>query len=63
MRIALIGYGRMGREIERAALQQGHTITRIFDVDNIKNLNREGLSDSEVAIEFTRPDSAPANII
>ncbi|MCA1756438.1 MAG: 4-hydroxy-tetrahydrodipicolinate reductase [Bacteroidales bacterium] len=63
MRIALIGYGRMGREIERVALRQGHTITRIFDVDNIKNLNREGLSDSEVAIEFTRPDAAPANII
>lgn len=63
MKIALIGYGRMGREIERAALQQGHTITRIFDVDNIDNLSSESLADSEVAIEFTRPDAAPANII
>jgi 4-hydroxy-tetrahydrodipicolinate reductase len=63
MKIALIGYGRMGREIERAALQQGHTITGIFDVDNSNNLTREGLADAEVAIEFTRPDAAPANII
>jgi 4-hydroxy-tetrahydrodipicolinate reductase len=63
MKIALIGYGRMGREIEREALQQGHTVTGIFDVDNINNLTREGLADAEVAIEFTRPDAAPENII
>lgn len=53
----------MGREIEKAALQKGHTITRIFDVDNIDTLGRESLADSEVAIEFTRPDAAPENII
>lgn len=51
MRIALVGYGKMGQTIERLALERGHQIVAKIDVDSPRELN-----DAEVAIEFTRPD-------
>jgi|SRR5690625_6455 len=62
MNIAIIGYGRMGRTIENIAKTRGHNIQTIIDVDNeedIHNLKEEKI---DIAIEFTRPESAFSNI-
>ena len=62
MKIILIGYGKMGKTIERIASERGHRIVQKIDIENkqeIRNLSRE-LSD--VAIEFSRPDSAFYNV-
>jgi 4-hydroxy-tetrahydrodipicolinate reductase len=56
MKIALIGYGKMGKAIEKLALEKGHQITAIVDSKNpIENTNFDGV---DVAIEFTRPELA-----
>jgi 4-hydroxy-tetrahydrodipicolinate reductase len=62
MNIALIGYGRMGHEIESIALQRGHTIGLIIDIDNKSDLNRKNLEKIDVAIEFSFPAAAVENI-
>lgn len=62
MNIALIGYGRMGHEIESAALKRGHIVRLIIDIDNQADLCKEKLSDIDAVIEFSSPDSASANI-
>jgi len=61
MKIALIGYGKMGREIEKIALERGHEIALKIDVDNQKDLTVENLKKCDVAIEFTIPASAVSN--
>ncbi len=61
MNIALIGYGQMGKEIEKIALNRGHQIGLIIDKDNHADLNAEKLQGIDVAIEFSRPESAFAN--
>ena len=61
MNIALIGYGKMGKEIEKIAVSRGHKIEMIIDVDNQSDLNTENLSKCDVAIEFTIPHSAVQN--
>lgn len=58
MNIALIGYGRMGHEIEKIALDRGHNIGLIIDIDNAADLTVENLAGIDVAIEFTVPSSA-----
>ena len=63
MKIALIGYGKMGRTIEALGLQQGHTFPLIIDEDNQGDLNANKLKEIEVAIEFTAPVPAPENIL
>ena len=60
MRIALIGYGKMGHEIEAVALEQGETIARTFDIDN--PVEPAMLADVDVCIEFSTPDTAIRNI-
>ena len=62
MKIAIIGYGKMGHEIEQMALQRGHEIALIIDRDNLNDLGPENLRSSDVAIEFTTPKAAPSNI-
>ena len=62
MKIALIGYGRMGHEIEAIALKRGHVVKLIVDQDNISDLCEANLSFIDVAIEFSSPDAAFANI-
>ena len=62
MNIALIGYGRMGHEIESIAVKRGHTIGLIIDVDNMYDLTSEKLKGIDVAIEFTTPASAFDNV-
>ena len=61
MKIALIGYGKMGKEIERIALERGHEIVCIIDVDNIADFDSEAFRSADVAIEFTAPSVAFSN--
>src|SRR5678816_2136111 len=62
MKIAIIGYGKMGRAIESIALERGHDIVLKVNIDNLQDLTKENLSNADVAIEFTGPDSAVDNI-
>jgi len=62
MKIALIGYGKMGRAIEQIALGKGHDIVLRIDADNTAELTAANLARADVAIEFTGPESAPSNI-
>ncbi len=61
MNVAIIGYGRMGKEIERILLERGHSVPLKIDIDNQEDLNQENLQNIDVAIEFTVPSSAVAN--
>ena len=63
MRIVLIGYGKMGREIERLAIGRGHEIVAKIDIDNASDLNSLTSDDADVAIEFSNPASAFSNIM
>lgn len=63
MKTAIIGYGKMGREIERILIERGHTVDLIIDVDNAGDLNAEKLKDIDVALEFTTPATAYDNIV
>lgn len=61
MKIALIGYGKMGHEIERIALERGHEIVSTIDVGNLNDFDSQMFRSADVAIEFTRPESALFN--
>lgn len=63
MNIALIGYGRMGHEIEETAIRRGHKIKLIIDIDNSSDLKKDNLKGIDAAIEFSTPESAFRNII
>ena len=63
MKIALIGYGKMGRMIERTALQRGHEIVARIDIDNHSDIFTPAFASADVAIEFTSPASAYANCL
>ena len=62
MKIALIGYGKMGKMIEHVALSKGHTISFKVDIDNIADLDKISPANTDVAIEFTTPHTAFANV-
>lgn len=61
MKIALIGYGKMGHEIEKVALERGHQIVCIVDIDENDKFNSIEFKSADVAIEFTTPKSALNN--
>ncbi len=61
MKIALIGYGKMGHMIEQIALERGHEIVSIIDVDNIEDFDSPAFASADVAIEFTNPTAAFSN--
>ena len=63
MNIALIGYGKMGQLIEKIAVGRGNTISKIIDVKNIEEIADINANNTDVAIEFTGPDSAFNNIM
>lgn len=63
MKLALIGYGKMGKAIEEIALQRGHDIVVIIDISNQSDLTKENLKKADVAIEFTGPESAFHNVL
>lgn len=58
MKIALIGYGKMGHMIEQIALERGHEIVSIIDVNNPDDFDSPAFSSADVAIEFTNPTAA-----
>ena len=62
MNVAIIGYGKMGHEIEKILVQRGHSVGLIIDQENIADLNAEHLAGIDVAIEFTTPQTAYSNI-
>jgi 4-hydroxy-tetrahydrodipicolinate reductase len=62
MQIAIIGYGKMGREIELAALERGHDVILKIDKDNRGDLDPAQLGKADVAIEFTTPETAFENV-
>jgi 4-hydroxy-tetrahydrodipicolinate reductase len=63
MRIVLIGYGKMGKEIERIAIDRGHQIVSKIDIENPDDLISLTNKEVDVAIEFSNPVSAFSNIM
>jgi 4-hydroxy-tetrahydrodipicolinate reductase len=63
MKIALIGYGKMGKAIEEVALKRGHEIVLRVSIENLEDNTPENIRAADIAIEFTGPDSAFDNII
>lgn len=63
MKIALIGYGKMGKMIEQIALQRGHEIVSIIDIDNQEDFDSPEFKSADVAIEFTAPQAAYGNYL
>jgi 4-hydroxy-tetrahydrodipicolinate reductase len=63
MKLALIGYGKMGKAIEEVALSKGHEVVLRVSIDNLEDNTIDRISEADVAIEFTGPDSAYDNII
>lgn len=63
MKIALIGYGKMGKAIEAIAVAKGHEIVHRIDLSSQHLLEKEELSKADVAIEFTGPETAYNNIL
>lgn len=61
MKIALIGYGKMGHAIERQALSRGHEIVARIDAENIEDIDSDAFRSADVAIEFTMPSVAVDN--
>jgi 4-hydroxy-tetrahydrodipicolinate reductase len=62
MKIALIGYGKMGKAIEEIALSKGHEIVLKIDANNTSDFTKENIQKADVAIEFTGPHTAFENI-
>ncbi len=62
MKVAIIGYGKMGHEIEQVLLDRGHSVALIIDQENVADLNAENLANVDVAIEFTTPATAYHNV-
>lgn len=63
MKIALLGYGKMGREIEQVALSRGHYIVVRIDNENEWNTQKADFLKTDVAIEFSTPATAVGNIL
>jgi len=63
MRAALIGYGKMGKTIEKILIERGHSIVSIIDVDNPEDFQSDTFKSADVAIEFTFPSSAFDNYL
>ena len=61
MKIALLGYGKMGKEIEIAGNERGHQIVLKINSENFNQLNKGSLQTADVAIEFSRPEIAVDN--
>ena len=62
MNIILLGYGKMGREVEAAALASGHTIVATFDIDRPASVDALRKSAANVAIDFSQPNAVEANV-
>ncbi len=62
MKIAILGYGKMGRIIEEFASERGHEVVLKVNIDNLDDLNVPNLRNADVAIDFSTPDSVLSNI-
>jgi len=62
MKIALVGYGKMGHAIEEIAVSKGHEIVLKISIDNVEDMTIENVKKADVAIEFTGPESAATNL-
>ena len=62
MKAAIIGYGKMGREIEKILLERGHEVVLVIDAGNAAELDASHLAGADVALEFTTPATAYDNI-
>lgn len=62
MKIVLLGYGKMGKEIEKIALDRKHEIVLKVDENNHKSVTKEQLAAADVAIEFSTPHTVEGNI-
>lgn len=62
MKIALLGYGKMGKEIEKISISRGHSVIIKMDEHNAKQTGKEELTQADVAIEFSTPQTAYENI-
>lgn len=60
MKIALMGFGKMGREIDAIARAQGDVIAKVFEIDN--PVKPQDLADVDICIEFSTPQSVLPNI-
>lgn len=63
MKLALIGYGKMGHAIEKIAKSRGHEIVCIIDKDNISDIDSPEFASADVAIEFSTPETAYGNYL
>lgn len=63
MKIALVGYGKMGKVIEEIALKRGHEIVCIIDIGNLEDFDSKAFRSADVAVEFTNPASASDNCL
>ena len=63
MKIALIGYGKMGKTIEQIALGRGHQIVSIVDINNPEEIHSDKFKSADVAIEFTTPATIICNVL
>lgn len=63
MKVALIGYGKMGKTIEQILIERKHEVVLIIDKDNTADLNSDKLQKADVAIEFSGPESAVQNMM
>ncbi|MDE6415788.1 MAG: 4-hydroxy-tetrahydrodipicolinate reductase [Duncaniella sp.] len=63
MKAAIIGYGKMGKAIERFLLERGHEVTAVIDAGEESKFESEAFRKADVAIEFTNPSSAARNIM
>lgn len=62
MKAAIIGYGKMGREIGKILAERGHEVTLVIDQENVADLDAAHLAQVDVALEFTTPATAYDNI-
>jgi 4-hydroxy-tetrahydrodipicolinate reductase len=62
MKIALLGYGKMGQIIEKFALERGHDVVLKIGIENLEDFTPENLKKADVAIDFSAPDAAVDNI-
>ena len=62
LKIALLGYGKMGKEIEKAALGRNHSIIAVIDKEQDWRKEESRLAQADAAIDFSTPSAAPGNI-
>lgn len=62
MKIAIVGYGKMGHEVEAMAKARGHEVVSVIDIDNQADFDSKSFRSADVALHFSSPDSAWDNI-